>query len=182
MPRISIPAPASAVPRHALHWRASTARATTVILPRYRIAPSTIPGAGKGLFLEEPLRHGRIAIAPDAIDRTWSFAEILSDPERAAQLHTSVRWFEDRYTLSPDWPDECYVNHSFEPSGLWLLGFIFAACDLDAGEELTVDYRHLLAPGQEEEFRDAHTGQPIVGYAWDESLRSGLDALRKLLD
>lgn len=168
--------------RLALHWRASTACATIVILPRYRIAPSIIPGAGKGLFLEEPLRHGRIAIGPDRIDQTWSFAEILSDPERAAQLHTSVRWFEDRYTLSPDWPDECYVNHSFEPNGLWLLGFIFAVRDLDAGAELTVDYRHLLAPGQEEEFRDAHTGQPIVGYAWDESLRSGLDALRKLID
>ena len=151
-----------------------------VILPRYRIAPSTIPGAGRGVFLDEPLPRGRIAIAPDAIDRTWTFAEILSDPERAALLHTSVRWFED--TLSPDWPDECYVNHSFEPSGLWLLGFIFAARDLSAGDELTVDYRHLLAPGQEESFRDAHTGEAIVGYAWRDSLRLGLDTLRGLLD
>jgi hypothetical protein len=64
---------------------------------------------------------------------------------------------------------------------LWLLGFIFAARDLDAGEELTVDYRHLLAPGQEEVFRDAHTDRPIIGHAWDESLRLGLDALRKLI-
>ncbi len=153
-----------------------------MILPRYRIAPSTIPGAGKGVFLDEPLRHGRIAIAPDAIDRTWTFAEILSDPERAAQLYTSVRWFEDRYTLSPDWPDECYVNHSFEPSGLWLLGFIFAARDMAAGEELTVDYRHLLAPGQEETFHDARTGEPIIGHAWRDSLRIGVDTLRGLLD
>ena len=153
-----------------------------MIPPRYRIAPSIIPGAGRGLFLEEPLRRGRIAIAPDRIDQTWSFTEILSDPERAKLLHTSVRWFEDRYTLSPDWPDECYVNHSFEPNGLWLLGFIFAARDIEAGEELTVDYRHLLAPGQEEEFQDAHTGGAIVGYAWNESLRLGIDSLRALLD
>ncbi len=152
-----------------------------VIQPRYRIGPSTIPGAGKGVFLEEALPRGRIAVAPDRIDQTWSFAELLSDPERAKLLYSSVRWFEDRYTLSPDWPDECFVNHSFEPTGLWLLGFIFAARDLEAGQELTVDYRHLLAPGQEEEFRDARTGQPIVGYAWDESLRLGLDALRKLI-
>lgn len=152
-----------------------------MILPRYRIAASTIPGAGKGVFLDEPLRRARIAVAPDRIDQTWSFAEILADPERAALLHTSVRWFEDRYTLSPDWPDECYVNHSFEPTGLWLLGFIFATRDLAVGEELTIDYRHLLAPGQEESFHDAHTGQPIVGYDWDASLRLGLDALRALL-
>lgn len=153
-----------------------------MILPRYHIAASTIAGAGKGLFLDEPLPRGRIAIAPDRIDQTWSFAEILADPERIAQLHTSVRWFEDRYTLSPDWPDECYVNHGFEPTGLWLLGFIFAARDLAAGEELTVDYRHLLAPGQEEEFRDARSGDAIVGYTWQESLRLGLDGLRKLID
>lgn len=153
-----------------------------VILPRYRIAPSTISGAGKGVFLEQPLPRGHIAVAPDKIDATWSFEEILADPERAALQHTSVRWFEDRYTLSPDWPDECYVNHDFDPSGLWLLGFIFAARDLDAGEELTVDYRHLLAPGQEEGFRDARTGEAIIGYAWRDSLRLGLDALRGLLD
>jgi len=153
-----------------------------VILPRYRIAASTIPGAGKGLFLEEPLPRGRIAIAPDAIDRTWSWQEIVSDPERAAQLHTAVRWFEDRYTLSPDWPDECYVNHSFEPTGLWHLGFVFAARDLDPGEELTVDYRHLLAPGQEETFRDVRTGEPIVGYAWREGLALSTRALAALLD
>ncbi len=152
-----------------------------MILPRYHIAPSRIPGAGQGLVLDEHLPRGRIAVAPDRIDETWTFAEILADPERAAQLHTSVRWFEDRYTLSPDWPDECYVNHSFAPNGLWLLGFIFAAHDLEAGEELTVDYRHLLAPGQEEEFRDAHSGEVIVGYTWEESLRIGLDTLRGLI-
>ena len=153
-----------------------------MILPRYRIAPSSIPGAGKGVFLEEALARGRVAIAPDRIDQTWSLADIMDDPGRAALLHTSVRWFEDRYTLSPDWPDDCFVNHSFEPTGLWVLGFIFAARDLEAGEELTVDYRHLLAPGQEEGFRDAHTGEAIVGYTWRDSLRLGLDGLRGLLD
>ncbi|MGH8191574.1 MAG: SET domain-containing protein-lysine N-methyltransferase [Rhodanobacteraceae bacterium] len=153
-----------------------------MIVPRYRIGPSTIPGAGQGVFLEEPLGRRRIAVAPDRIEQTWSLAEIMGDPERAALLHTSVRWFEDRYTLSPDWPDECFVNHSFEPTGLWLLGFIFAARDLAAGEELTVDYRHLLAPGQEEAFRDARTGEAIIGYAWGDSLRLGIEALQVLLN
>lgn len=153
-----------------------------MILPRYHIAPSTIPGAGKGVFLDEPLPRGRIAVAPDRIDQTWSFAELLSDPARTALMYSSVRWFEDRYTLSPDWPDECFINHSFEPTGLWLLGFNFATRDLVAGDELTVDYRHLLAPGQEEEFCDARTGQAIIGYPWQESLRLGLDTLRGLLD
>jgi hypothetical protein len=92
-----------------------------------------------------------------------------------------VRWFEDRYTVTPEWPDECYINHAFEPNGLWHLGFVFAAADLVAGAEVTVDYRHLLAPGQEEEFLDALSGERIVGFDWNESLRASTRVLSTLL-
>ncbi len=131
--------------------------------------------------MEEPVPRGRVVVAPDGIGDTHTFEELQETPELAALLHTSVRWFEDRYTLSPDWPDECYVNHAFEPNGLWHLGFIFAARDLAAGEEVTIDYRHLLAPGQEETFRDARTGAPIIGMPWRESLMASTRALLALL-
>jgi hypothetical protein len=141
-----------------------------MILPRYRIAASTIPGAGQGLFLDEPVSRGRILIAPDAIPRTWTWAEIAARPDADALLPSTIRWFEDRYTVTPEWPDECYVNHAFEPTGIWHLGFVFAASDLPAGTEITVDYRHLLGEGQREAFDDARTGAPIVGLSWGESL------------
>jgi len=83
--------------------------------------------------------------------------------------------------VTPEWPDECYVNHAFEPTGLWHLGFVFAAADLPAGTEITVDYRHLLAPGQEEEFRDALSGERIVGFSWEQSLRESTRALAVLV-
>ncbi|NII71456.1 hypothetical protein FHW84_000012 [Dyella sp. SG562] len=152
-----------------------------MILPRYRIAASGIGGAGKGLFLEEDVAAGRIVTAPDAIDRTWSLAQITASPELQVQLYAAARWFEDRYTLSPDWPDECYINHSFEPSGLWHLGFVFAARDLPTGTEITVDYRHLLAPGQEEDFIDSATGEKIIGLSWADSLATSTRALASLL-
>ncbi|MEO8012055.1 MAG: hypothetical protein ABI650_10460 [Dokdonella sp.] len=152
-----------------------------MILPRYHIGPSRIAGAGQGLFLDEAVASGSVLIAPDAIGRTWTFAEILQMPDAAAQLPATVRWFEDRYTISPDWPDECFVNHSFAPCALWHLGFIFAIDDLDADTEITVDYRHLLAPGQEEEFRDAVSGERIVGFTWNESLAASTQALLGLL-
>jgi hypothetical protein len=152
-----------------------------MILPHYRIAASPIAGAGKGLFLAEPVARGRIVVAPDAIPRTFQWSEIESAPDRDALLPSAIRWFEDRYTVCPDWPDECYVNHDFEPNGLWHLGFIFAAVDLAAGDELTIDYRHLLGEGQEEAFRDSRTGERIVGFAWEESLRRSTEALRALL-
>lgn len=141
-----------------------------MILPRYRIAASTIPGAGQGLFLDEPVARGRILIAPDAIPRTWAWAEITARPDADALMASTIRWFEDRYTVSPEWPDECYVNHAFEPTGIWHLGFVFAGADLPAGTEVTVDYRHLLGEGQRESFDDAQTGAPIVGLSWAESL------------
>ncbi len=152
-----------------------------MILPSYRIAPSLLPGAGKGLFVTEAIAAGRIITAPDAIDRTWSEAQLLGQPELADLQHTSARWFEDRYTLSPDWPDECYLNHSFQPTGLWHLGFVFALDDLPAGSEITIDYRHLLPPGVAEDFVDAATGDAIVGWSWADSLRHSSLALTRLL-
>ena len=152
-----------------------------MILPRYHIGPSTIAGAGQGLFLDEKVARGRIVVAPDAIPRTWTFAEIEAMPDAASLLPATVRWFEDRYTVTPEWPDECYVNHSFNATGLWHLGFIFAAAELAAGSEITVDYRHLLAPGQVEDFRDAESGQRIVGFTWIESLTTSSQALQGLV-
>jgi hypothetical protein len=152
-----------------------------MILPRYRIAPSLIPGAGRGVFLDEPVRAGRIAVAPDAIPAVFRLDEIEARPDREQALAASVRWFEDRFTVSEDWPDECFVNHSFAPNGLWHLGFIFAARDLAAGEELTVDYRHLLGEGQREPYADAVTGRAIVGLAWEASLAETTAQLASLL-
>ncbi|BDU20564.1 hypothetical protein DYGSA30_20210 [Dyella sp. GSA-30] len=166
-----------------LHYtRRTSTTPAAMILPRYSIAASTISGAGKGLFLEEKVAAGRIITAPDTIDRTWRHDELDSDPELKAQMYAAARWFEDRYTLSPDWPDECYINHSFTPTGLWHLGFIFALKDLPVGAEVTVDYRHLLPPGQEEDFIDTATGEKIIGLSWHESLSSSTRALSALLD
>jgi len=150
-----------------------------MILPRYRIAASTIGGAGKGLFLEEAVAAGQVVTAPDAIDRTYRPDEVATQPDLR---YACARWFEDRYTLSPEWPDECYINHSFEPTGLWHLGFVFATRDLPVGAEITVDYRHLLPPGEAEDFLDAATGEKIIGLSWAESLASSTRTLGRLID
>jgi hypothetical protein len=132
-----------------------------MILPRYHVAASSIPDAGKGLFLDEFVAAGRLITAPDDIGKVYKWSEVQALPNARELLAATVRWFEDRYTITPEWPDECYINHSFSPCGLWHLGFVFALTDLSAGTEITVDYRHLLAPGQEEDFADAVTGQTL---------------------
>ncbi len=167
--------------RASLDWRARPA-STRMILPRYRIAASTIPGAGQGLFLDEPVARGRVLLAPDAIPRTWRWQDLLARPDADALLPSTIRWFEDQYTVTPEWPDECYVNHAFAPTGVWHLGFVFAATDLAAGTEVTVDYRHLLGEGQREAFDDALTGAPIVGLSWRESLALSTRQLAAIVD
>lgn len=141
-----------------------------------------IPGAGKGLYVEEPVPAGAIVVAPDAIPRVYTWEELLALPDAEALMPATVRWFEDRYTATPEWPDECYINHAFEPTGLWHLGFVFARTALAAGTEITVDYRHLLAPGQEESFRDAFTDEAIIGFTWKDSLRRSTRELNSMLD
>lgn len=133
------------------------------------------------MFLDQPVARGRVVTAPDGISRAYAFDEVLALPGARELLQATARWFEDRYTVTPEWPDECFINHSFEPSALWHLGFVFAVADLPAGSEITVDYRHLLAPGQEEDFRDARTDSPIVGFTWAESLRASTCALAALI-
>lgn len=153
-----------------------------MLLPPYRVASSRIPGAGQGVFLSEPVKAGRVIVAPEGIPRVYTWNEVLAQPDQASALAASVRWFEDRFTVTLEWPDECYINHSFQPNGLWHLGFVFAARDIAADEELTVDYRHILGEGQREEFNDAVTGESIVGWSWAESLRRSTADLARLTE
>jgi len=152
-----------------------------MIIPRYRIALSKIPGAGKGLFLDEVVRRGEIITAPDDIRKVHLWKEIETLPDVHELLPATVRWFQDYYTITTEWPDECYINHSFNPTGLWHLGFVFALTDLEPGREITVDYRHLLSPGQEEDFCDSTTNEKIIGYSWEESLHRSTEQLLSLL-
>ena len=101
-----------------------------MILPRYRVATSSIPLAGQGLFVDEPVARGRVILAPDNIHTVWPEAKLRTYPADSVEVHSSVRWFEDRFSLTPEWSDECYVNHSYAPTALWHLGFIFALEDL----------------------------------------------------
>ena len=145
----------------------------------YSVNPSGIAGAGQGLFLREAVSAGRVIIAPSHIQQTVALQEILSHPDHPMS-DSSIRWFEDYCTVSPDWPTECYVNHAFNPNGLWHLGFIFAARDLLPGEEITVDYRHLIGPDVVMPFRDSVTQQDIVGFSWQQSLHLSTEQLLSL--
>jgi len=156
---------------------------TIMIIPKYTIQPSKILNAGQGLYLTQPVKKGSIIVAPDKINRVFTSAEITKQfPTGSIEHRSSVRWFENYCTITPDWSDECYINHSFNPTGLWHLGFTFAIDDLPSGVEVTVDYRLLLSENEIAEFNDAQTGQAIIGLSWQENLRQSTTTLYHLVD
>jgi hypothetical protein len=141
-----------------------------MIIPKYQVKQSLINNAGKGLFLTEPIKKASIIIAPDKIDKIMHEQELAKFAKDSIENESSVRWFEDYFTISPDWPDECFVNHSFTPNSLWHLGFIFAVSDLEAGTEITCDYRYLIGTNEKMDFKDSATGKDIIGVSWQENI------------
>ena len=151
-----------------------------MIVPKYEIRPARF-AEGKGVFLLEGVKRGQILVAPDAINQVYNAEQRAALVPGSAEDEACVRWFERYHTVSTDWPDDCYVNHSFNPSGLWHLGFIFATRDLQVGDEVTADYRFLVDDNEVMPFKDAETGQEIVGYVWDDNLRISTELLLALL-
>lgn len=152
-----------------------------MILPRYQVGDSLIPRAGKGLFLDEAVVRGRVIIAPDNIHTVWPEEKLRRYPADSVEVHSSVRWFEGYFSLTPEWSDECYVNHSFAPTALWHLGFVFALDDLAPGAEVTMDYRYVIGDGEQMPFHDSVTDRPIVGLPWNQCLSQSALRLAELL-
>ena len=151
-----------------------------MIVPKYEIRPAA-HAEGKGLFLLEAVKRGQILVAPDKINEVLNAQQRAELSPGSLEDEACVRWFETYHTVSTDWPDECYVNHSFNPSGLWHLGFVFALRDLEPGDEVTADYRFLVNDNEVMPFKDAETGKEIVGYTWEENLRISTGLLMELL-
>jgi hypothetical protein len=143
---------------------------------QYAVRDSLIECAGKGLFTTEALPAGKVLVAPVNI-RDICDVDSLTDDKRAA---ASVRWFETTCSVAEDWPDECYINHSFNANALWHLGFTISLRHIAAGEEITMDYSHLLADGVTG-FRDAETNRDIRGLPWLESFSRQLNLLQQAL-
>jgi hypothetical protein len=151
-----------------------------MIVPAYEIRPARL-AEGKGVFLQVAVQRGQVLVAPDAINKVYDGKQRATLVPGSPEDEACVRWFEDYHTVSTDWPDDCYVNHSFKPSGLWHLGFIFAVRDLAPGDEVTVDYRFLINDKEVLPFRDAETDREIVGYTWKENLRLSTEQLLAIL-
>ncbi len=155
-----------------------------MIIPRYEIKPSSIAGAGMGIFLLQDFKKGEILVVPEGVkpEQIISLEQLNALPSDSLEHESSVRWYENSYTTNVEWTDECYINHSFSPSGIWHLGFVFAQRNLKAGDELTIDYRYIIPEGETMPFLDGESGQPIIGYSWKEIMLQSMQAISQALN
>jgi len=149
---------------------------------------------GRGVFLKQDVERGELLII-----YTYGISELIHkdhhdqacrDMENTPHpdiVESSVRyvhnWFiYDAYTrhnTSFGCREGDFVNHSFTPSMIYHCGLCFAARDLKAGEELTVDYRHFLSEDVEG-FTDLKSGRYIKGLTGKKAFISSLKKLNEI--
>jgi hypothetical protein len=150
-----------------------------MIIPQYFIADSEINSAGKGFFLNEVVSKASVVVAPDNINSIFSYQGLQQFDKNSVEYLSYVRWFENHFTICPEWSDECYINHSSTPTGLYHLGFVFAYDNWPSGTELTIDYALLTHDNEALDFKDSQTDKPVMGLSWKEAFtRSTKDLLR----
>lgn len=163
-----------------------------MILAEHEIRESAIEG--RGVFLKCGVKKGELLVI-----YTYGISELihkdyhdqvcrdLDNSPHQDVVDSSVRyvdnWFiYDAYSKH----NACFgsregdfVNHSFEPTMIYHCGLCFAARDLKAGDELTVDYRYFMSEDLEG-FSDRHTGRQIRGFSGREAFVRSLRQLNEV--
>lgn len=96
-------------------------------------------------------------------------------------IRTGIRWVGRYFVHAKTIAADAYINHSNDPSLLYHCGVSFARRDLEAGDELTIDYRLFLAEDDEAAFCDVATGEMVRGLPPKEALLKSGGQLAKLL-
>jgi len=160
-----------------------------MIIPEHEIRESAIEG--RGVFLKSNVKKGELLVI-----YTYGISELIhkeyhdqvcrdleNSPHRDV-VDSSVcyvdNWFifdaYSKHNLCFGSREGDFVNHSFEPAMIYHCGLCFAARDLKAGDELTVDYRYFMSEDLEG-FCDRHTGRQIRGFSGREAFVRSLRQL-----
>lgn len=137
---------------------------------RMEVRDSTI--FGKGCFAGEPVAKGMIVCCFTSGARIITEEEYLDACRREdlPLMRTGTRYAGKYFTVGNAHEPYTFINHSFEPNLLCHCGVVVARRALDAGEELTLDYRYLIDETDIGIYNDAGTGREIRGFRAKETL------------
>ncbi len=146
------------------------------------VRPSTVPGAGEGIFALEPVGRGRFlgmdfpSYRKLCTDR--DVPRFAAEKQKYSWRHVEHVCFEAHERRSA----ADLMNHCFEPNVLWHVGCYFAAEEIAAGDELFVDYRYFFSPSWNESLIDSATGRAVEGMEWRAALLHSSRRLVALLE
>jgi hypothetical protein len=138
--------------------------------------------AGSGLFLRAPVRKGTI-VTIHAADAQLLTEDEYQEAQRQGNelvVRTGIRWVGRYFLHAREMKVESYINHSDDPALLYHCGVSFARRDLEPGDELTIDYRLILAENDVDSFVDSGSG-PVSGLSPKEALLRSSEQLVQLL-
>lgn len=159
-----------------------------MFLVKVEVRPSTIDG--KGVFLVESAKKGDVLLIytygnSELIEKkTYDFRYRHDDRDvMQSGLRYINNWFiydnYMKYHTSFGNDDGDFVNHSFNPTMIYHCGICFAKRNLQAGDELTIDYRYVFSDTVEV-MTDSMTGQKVKGLSGKESFLHSLRDLYQL--
>lgn len=137
----------------------------------------------EGLFAEEPIPRGSIFGIFGLHAKLTTEAEYQAEQQRSNYEHvqTGVRWIGEYFMYDDNILPEDYINHSSAPNLIYHCGIGIANRDIGKNEELSVDYRFILAQDDVNAFADAETGELISGLPPEEAFRRSAIAVLDLL-
>jgi uncharacterized protein len=106
----------------------------------HNISPSTIHGLG--VFSNEKILTGQLVwtFSP-VVDREVPIEQLLTMPDHVLRMFARHAWYvEERSTFVIGTDGDYFMNHSDEPNLTDDGEYMYAARDIEVGEELTCDY------------------------------------------
>jgi SET domain-containing protein len=121
---------------------------------------------GLGVFANEHIACGEVVMLW-CMNCYITSEQAYNDEQKAGNIlmqKTGCRFIDGIFLYTDDTPRiENYVNHNFTPNMLYHAGICFALKDIQHDEELTVDYRYILAKNDYGAFVDTNTGTLVDG-------------------
>jgi hypothetical protein len=139
---------------------------------------------GNALYAAGPIRRGTIVCSFTlGSDVTTEDEYVRAVAEnRQPVTRTGTRYAGRYFTFGNVEAPYNYVNHSFKPNLLCHCGVVLALRDIEAGEEMTLDYRTLIDTTDVGLYNDAVTGKEIRGWSARETMLRTARELVALLE
>lgn len=151
---------------------------------RKKLILNDSPLNGLGLFAAEEIKKSEVVMLW-AVNTFMISEKDYNEAQKSnnqIMIKTGCRYVDGIFLYTDVHPKlENYINHSFSPNMLYHCGICFAKQDIAVGEELTVDYRYILAVDDDNAFIDKKTSQKVDGYDSETCLLKSTEELLKIL-